>query len=90
MLELNHCLKTVSDGGIIMDDNFAKWLELATDLAEKTIKNYTRAIKKISFDLSEKNIVQMSLEEITTEEDLENNNRFKLSPLQLNKERFLG
>ena len=55
-----------------MDDNFAKWLELATDLAEKTIKTYTRAIKKISFDLSEKNIVQMSLEEITTEEDLEN------------------
>ena len=55
-----------------MDDNFAKWLELATDLAEKTIKNYTRAIKKISFDLSEKNIVQMSLDEITTEEDLEN------------------
>ena len=55
-----------------MDDNFAKWLELATDLAEKTIKNYIRAIKKISFDLSEKNIVQMSLEEITTEEDLEN------------------
>ena len=55
-----------------MDDNFAKWLELATDLAEKTIKNYTRAIKKISFDLSEKNIVQMSLEEITTEENLEN------------------
>ena len=55
-----------------MDDNFEKWLEPATDLAEKTIKNYTRAIKKISFDLSEKNIVQMSLEEITTEEDLEN------------------
>ena len=55
-----------------MDDNFAKWLELATDLAEKTIKNYTKAIKKISFDLSERNIVQMSLEEITTEEDLEN------------------
>ena len=55
-----------------MNDNFAKWLELATDLAEKTRKNYTRAIKKISFDLSEKNIVQMSLEEITTEEDLEN------------------
>ena len=33
-----------------MDDNFAKWLELATDLAEKTIKNYTRAIKKIFLD----------------------------------------
>ena len=66
------CSNLNSDGGIIMDDNFAKWLELATDLAEKTIKNYTRAIKKISFDLSEKNIVQMSLEEITTEEDLEN------------------
>ena len=46
-----------------------------TDLAEKTIKNYTRAIKKISFDLSEKNIVQMSLEEITTEEDLKRKNK---------------
>ena len=54
-----------------MDDNFSKWLELATDLAEKTIKNYTRAIKKISFDLSKDNIVQTSLEEISNEEELE-------------------
>ena len=45
------CSNLNCDGGIIMDDNFAKWLELATDLAEKTIKTYTRAIKKISFDL---------------------------------------
>ena len=35
-----------------MDDNFGKWLELATDLAEKSIKNYLCAIRKINLDLS--------------------------------------
>ncbi len=54
-----------------MDDNFSKWLELATDLAEKSIKNYVGAIQKISFDLSQNNIVHTSLEEISTEEELE-------------------
>jgi len=29
-----------------MDDNFEKWLELATDLADKTIKSYIGALKK--------------------------------------------
>jgi|GEM_PF-6227592 len=33
-----HQTNLLNHGGIIMDDNFAKWLELATDLAEKTIK----------------------------------------------------
>ena len=33
-----------------MDDNFGKWLELATDLAEKSIKNYLGAIRKINLD----------------------------------------
>ena len=54
-----------------MDDNFGKWLELATDLAEKSIKNYLGAIKKINLDLSEQNIVQMTLEEINSTEELE-------------------
>jgi len=54
-----------------VDDNFSKWLELATDLAEKSIKNYVGAIQKISFDLSQNNIVHTSLEEISTEEELE-------------------
>ena len=54
-----------------MDDNFGKWLELATDLAEKTIKNYLGAIRKINLDLSEQNIVQMTLEEINSTEELE-------------------
>jgi len=54
-----------------MNDNFEKWLELATDLADKTIKSYIGALKKINLDLSEKNIVQMSLEEINSAEELE-------------------
>ena len=54
-----------------MSDNFEKWLELATDLAEKTIKNYLGAFQKINFDLSEQNIIQMSLEEINSGEELE-------------------
>ena len=54
-----------------MDDNFEKWLELATDLADKTIKSYIGALKKINFDLAEQNIIQMSLEEINSGEELE-------------------
>ena len=54
-----------------MDDNFAKWLELATDLAEKSIKNYVCALKKITLDLIEQNVIQMNLEEIRSTEELE-------------------
>ena len=39
-----------------MDDNFGKWLELATDLAEKSIKNYLGALRKINLDLHAKGI----------------------------------
>ena len=35
--------------------NFEKWLELATDLAEKSIKNYVGAISKINSQLVELN-----------------------------------
>lgn len=54
-----------------MGDNFEKWLELATDLAEKTRKNYLGAMKKINLDLVEKNVVEDSLEEIQSNSDLE-------------------
>jgi hypothetical protein len=39
-------------------DNFEKWLELTTDLAKKTIKNYVGAIRKISLDLFEHGVVK--------------------------------
>ena len=63
-----------------MDDNFEKWLELATDLADKTIKSYIGALKKINFDLAEQNIIQMSLEEINSGEELE---KIKIDYLEL-------
>ncbi|SVB25236.1 uncharacterized protein METZ01_LOCUS178090 [marine metagenome] len=53
------------------ETNFQKWLELTTDLAEKTIKNYLGAISKIDSNLAEQNIVQMSLEELDSVESLE-------------------
>ena len=51
--------------------NFEKWLELATDLAEKSIKNYVGAISKINSQLVELNIVQISIEEVKSPEALE-------------------
>ena len=51
--------------------NFEKWLELATDLAEKSIKNYVGVISKINSQLVESHIVQISLEEIKSAEELE-------------------
>ena len=54
-----------------MQSNFEKWLELATPLAEKTIKNYVWAISTINSYLAEKNIVQSSLDEIDSAVELE-------------------
>ena len=64
-----------------MDDNFVKWLELATDLAEKSIKNYVCDRKK-DLDLIEQNVIQMNLEEIRSTEELENIKRdYFLNPI---------
>ena len=68
---LIHCFKTLRYGGVMSETNFQKWLELTTDLAEKTIKNYLGAISKIDSNLAEQNIVQMSLEELDSVESLE-------------------
>jgi hypothetical protein len=63
--------KPEGEGSKSVTDNFEKWLELATDLAEKTIKNYVGAIRKISLDLFEHGVVSTSLEEIDTQDELE-------------------
>ena len=49
---------------------FEKWLELNTDLAEKTIKNYVSAIKKVSNDLVDSELTHLSLGEVTDTEEL--------------------
>jgi len=54
-----------------MQSNFEKWLVLSTTSAEKTIKNYIGAISRIDDDLAKTNIVQSSLEEIDSAEELE-------------------
>ena len=43
--------------------NFLKWLELNTDLSEKSINNYVRGIEKITKDLCKSQIIENSLEE---------------------------
>ena len=44
--------------------NFLKWLELNTDLSEKSINNYVRGIERVTKDLCKLEIIQKSLEEI--------------------------
>jgi hypothetical protein len=48
------------------ENNFLKWLELNTDLSEKSTKNYVGAIKKISGDLNQLNLIQSPLEYLTS------------------------
>ena len=50
---------------------FTKWLELNTDLSEKSIKNYSGAIKKISNDLINSNQLRSSVLEINNANELE-------------------
>ena len=53
-------------------ENFVKWMELATDLSEKSIKNYLGGISKIDKDLLETSTSQKSLEAISSINELEN------------------
>ena len=50
---------------------FTKWLELNTDLSEKSIKNYSGAIKKISNDLINSHQLRSSVFEINNANELE-------------------
>ena len=53
-------------------ENFVKWMELATDLSEKSIKNYLGGISKIDNDLLEISASQKSLDAINSINELEN------------------
>ena len=53
-------------------ENFEKWMELATDLSEKSIKNYLGGISKINKDLLETSDSPKSIEAISSIIDLEN------------------
>tara|TARA_E500000331_G_scaffold245086_1_gene235504 strand:- start:31 stop:942 length:912 start_codon:yes stop_codon:yes gene_type:complete len=53
-------------------ENFEKWMELATDLSEKSIKNYLGGISKIDKDLLEISDSPESLEAISSINELEN------------------
>ena len=53
-------------------ENFVKWMELATDLSEKSIKNYLGGISKIDNDLLETSASRKSLEAISSINELEN------------------
>jgi len=55
---------------VIGESNFAKWMRDHTNLAEKTIKNYSQAIRKISNDLVKLNLAFSTLEEISEKSDL--------------------
>tara|TARA_B100000575_G_scaffold179915_1_gene144383 strand:- start:1477 stop:1701 length:225 start_codon:yes stop_codon:yes gene_type:complete len=61
--------------------NFLKWLELNTDLSEKSINNYVRGIERITKDLCKLEIIQKSLEEIKGGKELRSimNNYFSIS-----------
>ena len=39
---------------------FKKWMELSTDLSEKSMKNYTGGVKKIEADLLELNLTNQN------------------------------
>lgn len=45
-------------------EEFESWLELSTDLSEKSIRSYIAAMQQISTDLTESNALSGSLEEI--------------------------
>lgn len=45
-------------------DNFRKWLELNTDISEKSIKSYVGGMNKVSVDLVDLGIIQVTLDEI--------------------------
>ena len=56
---------------VIGEGDFTKWMRESTSLAEKTIKNYTQAIRKISNDLVRLKLAYSSLTELMQSEDPE-------------------
>lgn len=55
---------------VIGETNFTKWMRENTNLSEKSLKNYSQAIRKISNDLVRLKLTYSSLEELMQSEDL--------------------
>ncbi len=55
---------------VIGESKFASWMRDETNLSEKTIKNYSQAVRKISNDLVKLNMAYSSLEDISENADL--------------------
>ena len=77
-----------------MDDmiEFKKWMELSTDLSEKSMKNYAGGVKKIGADLLELGLTNQNLFEITSPDDLTHlkNQYFQISENKKLDERGKG
>ena len=55
---------------IIGESGFTKWMNEETNLSDKSVKNYTQAVRKISNDLVRMGLTKSTLEEILESEDL--------------------
>lgn len=55
---------------VIGESDFTKWMREHSDLSEKSIKNYTQAVRKINNDLVRLKLTYSSLEELMRSEDL--------------------
>ena len=62
-------------------ENFKKWLELNTDISEKSIKSYLGVLKKVSDYLVHSGIIKLSLDEIKEIDELKKikDNYFSIS-----------
>jgi len=56
---------------VVGESEFSAWMKKSTNLSDKSIKNYTNAVRKISNDLVRKKLAYSSLEEIMLSEDLD-------------------
>ena len=65
---------------IIGESGFTKWMNEETNLSDKSVKNYTQAVRKISNDLVRMGLTKSTLEEILESEDL---NHFKKSYFEI-------
>ena len=52
------------------ENEFKRWMELNTDLSEKSMKNYGGGVRKIAKDLIEQDLTHQNLFEITSADDL--------------------
>ena len=56
---------------VIGESDFTKWMRETTKLSEKSIKNYSQAIRKISNDLVRLKLAYSSLDDLMQSEDLD-------------------